>query len=142
MEAERCQIHKLVADVCLFAEGQALLVRYRDVRKYDGETGWFLPDDYLQHLEHPDEAARRILQDQAGVTPPPVALSHIESFEGNGFWHLIFHYQAELARVAEVPLQGNILGARWFPLSALPAPEEVAHGGWGLETIQKILSGG
>jgi len=140
VEAERCRIHKLVADICLLAEGKVLLVRYRDVRKYDGETGWFLPDDYLQHLEHPDEAVRRILQDQAGVTPPPVALSHIESFEGNGFWHLIFHYKAELARAEEVPLQGNIMAAQWFPLSALPAPEEVAHGGWGLETIQKILS--
>lgn len=141
MDADRCRIHKLVADVCLLAEGQVLLVRYRDVRKYDGETGWFLPDDYLEHLEHPDEAARRILRDQAGVAPAPVALSQIESFEGNGFWHLIFHYKADLPRPAEVPLQGNILAAQWFPLSALPAPAEVAHGGWGLETIQKILSG-
>ncbi|MGH2627924.1 MAG: NUDIX hydrolase [Anaerolineales bacterium] len=141
MEGEHTRIHKLVADVCLLAEGHVLLVRYRDVRKYDGETGWFLPDDYLRHLEHPDEAARRILHDQAGITPPPVSLSHIESFEGNGAWHLIFHYRAELPRPAEVPLQGNILAAQWFPLGALPAPEEVSHGGWGLETTQKILSG-
>ena len=34
-----CRIHTLVADGALFAEGQVLLVRYRDMVKYDNESG-------------------------------------------------------------------------------------------------------
>ena len=84
---------KLVADVALFAGDRILLVRYRDVRKFDGETGWFLPDDYLRRLEHPEDAAKRILREQLGLEAPRLRLGLIESFEGNGAWHLIFHYE-------------------------------------------------
>jgi len=38
---------KLVADVALVGGDQVLFVRYRDTSRYDGEGGWFLPDDYL-----------------------------------------------------------------------------------------------
>ena len=38
---------KVVADVAVRARDSVLLVRYEDVSKYDGERGWFLPDDYL-----------------------------------------------------------------------------------------------
>ena len=58
METE-CRIHTLVADVALFAEGQVLLVRYRDMAKYDNESGWFLPDDELNYLEHPEREIGR-----------------------------------------------------------------------------------
>src|SRR5205085_221376 len=57
---------KLVADVAVVAEGEVLLVRYANTAKYDGQTGWFLPDDFLAHLEHPDDAARRIVREQTG----------------------------------------------------------------------------
>lgn len=96
METRGCQVHKLVADVCLTAESKVLMVRYRDTSGYDGEEGWFLPDDYLRHNEHPEQAARRILKDQAALPSGDLALSHIESFEGNGYWHLIFHYAGVL----------------------------------------------
>jgi len=52
-----CTVHKLVADVAVLADRQVLLVRYQDTRNYDGQRGWFLPDDYLMFVEHPDEAA-------------------------------------------------------------------------------------
>src|SRR6266567_4318805 len=53
-------MHSLVCDLGVLAEGSVLLVRYRDMAKYDGEAGWFLPDDVLHHLEHPGRAAERI----------------------------------------------------------------------------------
>jgi hypothetical protein len=34
-----CRVHKLVADVCLTAEGRVLMVRYQDTSGYDGEEG-------------------------------------------------------------------------------------------------------
>jgi len=140
MDSQACTVHRLISDVCLVAEGQVLLVRYHDVSKYDGQTGWFLPDDYLTHLEHPDEAAVRIVRQQVGVVAPPVALSHIESF-GNGVWHIVFHYRLELPAARPVPVLGNVKAVQWFPLGGLPEPEQVGHHGWALHTIRKVLSG-
>lgn len=135
-----CQVHKLVADVCLTSQGKVLLVRYKDTSGYDGEAGWFLPDDYLRHTEHPQEAAQRILSSQAGLEANNLRLSHIESFEGHGYWHLIFHYAATLGEAAP-PIPGlNVEAMEWFSLERLPRAEEVAHGGWGLETIHTVLA--
>ena len=140
MESRGCQVHKLVADVCLTADSKVLMVRYKDTSGYDGEQGWFLPDDYLRHSEHPEEAARRILNDQAGFSAGDLRLSHIESFEGNGYWHLIFHYAGTLAEAATPAAGQNAKAIEWFPLDGLPEANEVAHGGWGLETIRTVLS--
>src|SRR5438105_7704759 len=90
-----CTVHKLVADLALFSGRKVLLVKYRDVARYDGQRGWFLPDDFLMHEEHPEDAAQRIAREHTGVELQDVRLSHIESF-GNGTWHLIFHYRADL----------------------------------------------
>jgi ADP-ribose pyrophosphatase YjhB (NUDIX family) len=64
MERAGCHVHKLVADVCLISDDGVLLVRYQEPSGYDGERGWFLPDDFLRHSEHPDGAAKRILRDR------------------------------------------------------------------------------
>ena len=136
----RCSVHKLVADVALLADDRVLLVRYADVSRYDGQRGWFLPDDYLAHLEHPDDAARRILREQAQVDAPELRLAEIESF-GNGAWHLIFHYVARLDAPAPVEPHANVAAAEWFPLDALPPAAEVAHEGWGLEVLGRVLAG-
>ena len=128
---------KLVADVALYAGASVLLVKYEDVSKYDGQRGWFLPDDYLANLEHPEDAARRIAREQVGVDAPELGLAEIESF-GDGAWHLIFHYRAELAEPVE-PVPGeNVCAAEWFPLEALPDRAEVAHHGWALDVIEKM----
>jgi len=133
-----CTVHKLVADVAVVAQEHVLFVRYRDVSRYDGQTGWFLPDDYLAHLEHPNDAARRILREQAGIEAADPDLGDIESFDGDA-WHLVFHYLAQVEEVARVEPQGNVADARWFPLGDLPPAGDVAHHGWGLETLGRIL---
>ena len=84
-----------MGDIAVVADRRVLLVRYEDVSHYDGQRGWFLPDDYLADGEHPDAAARRILREQAGLQLEP-ALAEIESL-ANGTWHLIFHYRTAAA---------------------------------------------
>jgi ADP-ribose pyrophosphatase YjhB (NUDIX family) len=128
---------KLVADVALFAGERVLMVKYEDTSRYDGQKGWFLPDDYLEHAEHPKDAAERIVRGQAGFEPRGLSLAEIESF-GNGAWHLIFHFQGWLPETTS-PSQGdNVAAAEWFPLDDLPPAEDVAHHGWALEVIERI----
>jgi hypothetical protein len=116
-----------------------LLVKYRDVSAYDGQRGWFLPDAPLVRPEHPDDGAVRILRDQLGIDPKP-RLDHIEKF-GNGAWHFIFHFRADLEAVVDGTLGDNVLVAGWFPASALPPDEQMAHDGRGKEVLGKILAG-
>lgn len=131
---------KLVADVALYAGNHVVFVKYRDTSKYDGQRGWFLPDDYLSHAEHPRDAAARIVRDQLGLDPPPLELVDIESFDG-GSWHLIFHFRGHLPHVCDLTRGDNVAAAEWFSLHSLPATNEVAHGGWGLETLEKVPAG-
>jgi ADP-ribose pyrophosphatase YjhB (NUDIX family) len=129
---------KLVADVAAIGDRHVLLVRYRDTRRYDGQAGWFLPDDFLADAEHPDAAAARILREQAGVEARP-RLGHIESF-ANGAWHLVFHYVLELPSRPQVAGGANVSAIEWFPLSRLPDAQDVAHDGWALEVLGRVLS--
>jgi ADP-ribose pyrophosphatase YjhB (NUDIX family) len=133
-----CTVHKLVADVALLAEDRALFVRYRDATGYDSQDGWFLPDDYLVHLEHPDDAARRIVSEQTGIAGAEPRLAEIESFDG-GAWHLVFHYVAAVGEASPIEATGNVADAEWFSFDALPPAPEVAYHGWGLDTLRRIL---
>jgi ADP-ribose pyrophosphatase YjhB (NUDIX family) len=128
---------KLVADVLLRAEDRVLLVRYAHPEKYDGQHGWFLPDDFVQHGEHPADAATRILADQLGLADVALALDHIESFDGDD-WHLIFHFRGELARAAPALISSAVAEARWFDLRELPPRDDVAHDGWALDLIGRM----
>ena len=128
---------KLVADVAVFADGRVLLVRYDDVSRYDGQRGWFLPDDYLAVGEHPDAAAQRILREQVGFQVEPT-LAEIESL-ATGAWHLIFHYRAAPASTDAVRAGTNVAAAEWFPLDALPPDAEQAHEGWAREVLSRLL---
>ncbi|TMK86453.1 MAG: NUDIX domain-containing protein [Actinobacteria bacterium] len=136
-----CLAHSLITDVAMLSEGSVLLVRYKDVEQYDGETGWFLPDDEMRRLEHPGRAALRIAEEQLGVRLEAPRLGVIESFQGNnGTWHLSFHYVAEVPSLPEVSPSPIVEEARWFPLSNLPPRSDVAHHGWALTVLEKILS--
>lgn len=135
-----CDQHSLIADVALLAEGKALLVRYKDANKYDHQKGWFLPDDALNHLEHPDEGARRILKEQLNFDGPQPTLHYIESFKGNDeSWHLVFHYKATLPKILTLLPSADVEKAEWFDLKNLPPRAEVAHHGWALGILKHIL---
>lgn len=113
-------------------------MRYDDTSRYDRQAGWFLPDDFLVQLEHPEEAARRIAREQVGLEAA-VSLGEIESF-GNGAWHLVFHYVARLDRRFSVEQGSNVAAAEWFSLDALPDPATVAHEGWALDVLSRVAS--
>lgn len=132
-----CRVHRLVADVTAVVDGRVLLVRYRDTTRYDGQPGWFLPDDLLAHLEHPTDAARRILAEQVGLTSADPVLRRIESF-GDGAWHMVFHHVARVDHPVPLEPGENTLAAEWFPLDSLPPASEVAHHGWALEVLQTL----
>ena len=111
-----CKVHRLVADVALFAEGRVF--------------GRFaLVDQPLG-----------IVAEQAGLALPTVRLDAVESF-GNGFWHLVFHYRAELHKANPVSFTGNVAEAEWFSLESLPEASEVAHEGWALDVLSKMTTG-
>jgi ADP-ribose pyrophosphatase YjhB (NUDIX family) len=135
-----CSSHKLVADVTPVAAGQVVMTRYRDASNYDGELGWFLPDDLLEHGEHPDAGAARILHDQLGWSDVEPRLARIESFGGGkSAWHLVFHYLVELPERKLIEPGANVAEAAWFDLDGLPDRGEIAHHGWCADTLDAIL---
>jgi len=137
-----CRTHTLVADVALFAEGHVLLVRYRDMAKYDNESGWFLPDDELEYLEHPERAGTRIMKEQLGLLAPKPRLDHIESFKGNsGAWHMSFHNKVDLDRMPRLKPSNALAETEWFELRKLPVRNEVAHHGWALHVLETMAKG-
>jgi ADP-ribose pyrophosphatase YjhB (NUDIX family) len=131
---------KLVADVAVFSGDRVLLVKYEDTHKYDQQVGWFLPDDYLRRLEHPEDAALRILKDQLGLEAVRVDLRFIESFEGNQAWHLVFHFAAMLPEGSSPTPGTNTAAMVWFSVDHLPDRFDVAHEGWALDVLASLAN--
>jgi ADP-ribose pyrophosphatase YjhB (NUDIX family) len=124
-----------VAHVAALHHSSALLLKYRI--SSDNQKGWFLPNDDLQHLEHPEQAARRILKEQAGIDDATLKLAEIESFTGNDHtWHLIFDYLAFTRTMNTLPGKG-VAELRWFEIDKLPPAEDFAHHGWGRTVLVK-----
>ena len=142
MTTPECRVHKLIADVAILAEHGVILARYRDVRRYDGQHGWFLPDDYLAHGEHPIDAAHRIAREQLGVELDAPRLAFVESFGGEagdgGAWHLTFHVVDTPGTRPAILAGENVAAAEWFPLAELPAAGDVAHEGWALDVLAQV----
>jgi ADP-ribose pyrophosphatase YjhB (NUDIX family) len=130
-----CTTHTLVAHVAALHHSSALLLKYRIAP--DNQKGWFLPNDDLHHLEHPEQAARRILKEQAGIDDATLKLAEIESFMGNNqTWHLIFDYLA-FTRTMNTSPGKAVAELRWFEIDKLPPAEEFAHHGWGRSVLVK-----
>jgi ADP-ribose pyrophosphatase YjhB (NUDIX family) len=115
-------------------------VRYADSNRYDHQGGWFLPDDSVRHLEHPDKAAQRIALEQVGLKLSRPRRHHVESFTGNdGSWHIPFHYVARLDRIPSLKPSKDLASAEWIALDSLPEIKDVAHHGWALATLRRTL---
>ena len=130
-----CDTHTLVVQVAPLHHSSALLVTYRI--SPDKQQGWFLPNDDLHHLEHPEQAAKRILKEQAGIADATLKLAEIESFMGNNqTWHLVFDYLAFTRTMSTTP--GNAVAElKWFEIDKLPPPEDFAHHAWGRAVLVK-----
>ena len=136
MNPESCPTHTLVSHVAVLHHSSALLVKYREMP--DGQNGWFLPNDDLKHVEHPEDGAKRILREQVGIQPSTLKLAQIESFVGNNkSWHLIFDYLA-FPLSTKINKGPNILEAGWFEIDKLPPASAFAHHGWGHSTLVKL----
>ena len=139
MGSELCKFHTFVVDVGLFHGGKALFVKYKDLEKYDGEAGWFLPDDGLRDFEHPEVGAKRVLREQLGLSIASVSFGFIESFKGdNDNSHLSFHYKVDLDEQPELKPSPELVSAEWFDVSKPPDRSDVAHNGWGLSTLREL----
>lgn len=131
----QCNTHNLVVQVAPLHHSSALLVKYRI--SPDNQQGWFLPNDALHHLEHPEQAASRILKEQAGINDATLKLAEIESFMGNNqTWHLVFDYLA-FARTMSTTLGNSVAELRWFEIDKLPPADDFAHHGWGRNVLVK-----
>src|SRR6059036_722498 len=124
-----CNTHTLVAHVAALHHSSALLLKYR------------VGPDNLHHLEHPEQAARRILKEQAGIDDATLKLAEIESFVGNNqTWHLIFDYLAFTRTMSTSPGKA-VAELRWFEIDKLPPAEDFAHHGWGRAVLVKHALG-
>ena len=137
MTTTDCRMHRLVGDVTLRAADRVLLVQYRGLP--GRQRGWSLPHDRLNHLEHPDDAARRVLAEQLGLVASQPRLSHIESNGRDSCWRLAFRHVAELASVPAIIVSEAVRGRQWFALHELPERAAMAHGGWALDTLRRVL---
>lgn len=133
-----CKEHSLICHVAVVHERSALLVRYRDPSGYDGQTGWFNPNDALRHAEDPRVAARRILKEQTGIEKVSLKLVEVESFIGNdGSWHLVFDYLASPVSMTVTKGEG-VMQASWFDIDKLPPANEFSHEGWGRGLLLRL----
>lgn len=129
---------KLITDIAVFTNDKVLLVKYKDGNKYDHQTGWFLPDDELKEFEDPDDSAKRILEEQLGISNADTKISFVESFKGNdSSWHIVFHYKITVPDEVIKP-SVEIVSSEWFDLRSLPDKKEIAHHGWALYTINAL----
>lgn len=130
-----CSKHTLVSHIGVLHHSSALLVKYKT--GHDQQSGWFLPNDDLKHLEHPEQAAKRILKEHLGITDATFKLVEVESFAGNNdTWHLIFDYLA-FPRTMKISPGPTLSEAKWFEITQLPGDAEFAHHGWGRSVLVK-----
>jgi ADP-ribose pyrophosphatase YjhB (NUDIX family) len=133
---------KPVADVALISGNETLLVKYKEVNKYDHQKGWFIPDDLMRHAEHPDDAAVRILNEQLGLEGISPKLAYIESFTGGDkSWHLVFHYYITADVKVNLKPSGEIAEIKWFHMDSLPEKKDIAHHGWAKYILDEIRAG-
>jgi ADP-ribose pyrophosphatase YjhB (NUDIX family) len=131
---------KVIVNLALFAEGRTCFVKYADMP--DHQKGWFVPHVALTEAEDPMEACKKIAREQLGINTDEIQpqVKDIQSFTGNdGSWHLSFDYVLQLPQAQQASPATHVAKLEWFPISQLPERVEVAHHGWGLDIVEKML---
>lgn len=108
-------------------DGRVLFVRY-----HEDDERWWLPGEDLEPYEHPDDAARRILDETFPRLATSSTIFHdVESFRGRRGWHVVFNYDvaADGDAASDVP-------SEWFDPDELPA---TMHGPWEREVVRKVI---
>lgn len=90
------------------------------IRNTYGRRNWTLPGGMVKRREDPEVAMRREIQEEVGLTPE--VWQQLCTFTGRQAHRrdtiYIFHAQVPSLAIEIDP--GEILEARWFPLSELP----------------------
>jgi ADP-ribose pyrophosphatase YjhB (NUDIX family) len=92
---------------------QVLLIRHT----YQG--GWFMPGGGLKRNETLEEAARRELREETGLTVGRMDVAGVFTnvFEGKTDHVVLFRTETDAQPVPDSP---EVAECRWFPISALP----------------------
>ena len=104
------------AAVVTDGEGRVLLLKH----VFRGGSGWGIPGGFLEAGEHPEEAARRELREEAGIELEDLRLVHARTLRRPRQVETLFAARAAdpaLARAAS----GEVSRAEWFAPDSLPA---------------------
>jgi ADP-ribose pyrophosphatase YjhB (NUDIX family) len=126
MSDDRPEVQVIANLVVVNDAGEVLFVR-RDPE----DDRWWLPGGDLEPYEHPDERARKTLEELGGLEWTELRMAKVESFRGRRGWHVMFDY---FVRAAGSPSPES--GAAWFPLDA---PPRTMHGKYELESIRRVM---
>lgn len=119
-------------------DGSVLLARYDpagEAEDDDADVRWWLPAHELEPYQHPDEAARRALDEIGGLAIESIGLARIQSFRGRRGWHLSFDYRVR----ADGEPSGEVVPAGWHHVADLPP---TMHGAWERDTIEAVRQSG
>ena len=125
---------KLVTYLLLKQDAKVYLVQYRDSPN-PKRSGWWIPAPELQHGEHPEDCATRIVN-SLGITDAKPELHGIDSFVTKD-WHMLFLYTAETNQQPAISPEYEV--GEWFALTNLPEAKDFAHGNWEKDLVLKLV---
>lgn len=111
----------LTVDLVVFSPHREVLLIERHNEPYAGS--WALPGGYVEELEPLEDAARRELVEETGVSVGPMTQLMTAGDPGRDprGWTVSVVYVAWLdPATAQVVAGDDAADARWFPLDALP----------------------
>lgn len=102
--------------LCLIVHEHQLLL----IRNTYGRQGWTFPGGMMKRGEFPEVAVRREVQEEVGITLDDVHV--LGRFTGRQAYRrdTVHVFVAEAPTAAVHLDDGEILAARWFPMTALP----------------------
>jgi 8-oxo-dGTP diphosphatase len=102
--------------LALLIHGDQLLL----IRNTYGRPGWTLPGGMMKRSEEPVVAMQREIHEEVGITPE--VWQHVGTFTGRQAYRrdTIYIFVAQVPSPTIQIDPGEILDARWFPLTDLP----------------------